>query len=154
MESQVKRTRDAFASGRSRPLRFRLQQLEALRRMVQEREKDLLEAIAADLCKVRARRAAPGHPPPAVPLADRIPPELLHFTFIFDYVTTVGVLSPAVLIKQVCLDFSETLTLLSQCHSLQTQRQVSSGLCSSFVNCLLDPCLFFCCLCGPFLYYL
>ncbi|XP_044105287.1 aldehyde dehydrogenase family 3 member A2 isoform X1 [Neovison vison] len=51
MESRIQRVRDAFASGRSRPLRFRLQQLEALRRMVQEREKDILQAIGADLCK-------------------------------------------------------------------------------------------------------
>ena len=62
MDSKIQRVRDAFASGRSRPLRFRLQQLEALRRMVQEREKDILEAIAADLCKVRAPRAEPGQP--------------------------------------------------------------------------------------------
>lgn len=117
MESQMQRVRDAFASGRSRPLRFRLQQLEALKRMVQEREKDILEAIAADLCKVRAGRPAPGHPPAAVPLGDRIPPELLHFffKFIFDYVSTVGVLSPAVPIKPVSLDFAEALTWLSQC---------------------------------------
>lgn len=83
MESRIQRVRDAFASGRSRPLRFRLQQLEALRRMVQEREKDILQAIGADLCKVRARLGAPGHPPPAVPLGDRIPPELLHFFKIY-----------------------------------------------------------------------
>ncbi|XP_006877494.1 PREDICTED: fatty aldehyde dehydrogenase [Chrysochloris asiatica] len=51
MEQQVQRARAAFRSGRSRPLRFRLQQLEALRRMVQEREKDILAAIGADLCK-------------------------------------------------------------------------------------------------------
>ncbi|PNJ06119.1 ALDH3A2 isoform 11 [Pongo abelii] len=51
MELEVRRVRQAFLSGRSRPLRFRLQQLEALRRMVQEREKDILAAIAADLCK-------------------------------------------------------------------------------------------------------
>uniref|UniRef100_A0A8D2B7N5 Aldehyde dehydrogenase family 3 member A2 n=1 Tax=Sciurus vulgaris TaxID=55149 RepID=A0A8D2B7N5_SCIVU len=51
MESQVQQLRQAFRSGRSRPLRFRLQQLEALRRMVQECEKDILAAIAADLCK-------------------------------------------------------------------------------------------------------
>uniref|UniRef100_A0A8C0MK56 Aldehyde dehydrogenase family 3 member A2 n=1 Tax=Canis lupus familiaris TaxID=9615 RepID=A0A8C0MK56_CANLF len=51
MESRIQRVRAAFASGRSRPVRFRLQQLEALRRMVQEREKDILEAIAGDLCK-------------------------------------------------------------------------------------------------------
>ncbi|XP_051023514.1 aldehyde dehydrogenase family 3 member A2 [Acomys russatus] len=51
MQRQVQRLRQAFRSGRSRPLRFRLQQLEALRRMVQEREKDILAAIAADLSK-------------------------------------------------------------------------------------------------------
>lgn len=51
MEHEVQRVRNAFLSGRTRPLRFRLQQLEALRRMVQEREKDILGAIASDLCK-------------------------------------------------------------------------------------------------------
>ncbi|XP_036134262.1 aldehyde dehydrogenase family 3 member A2 isoform X2 [Molossus molossus] len=51
MEREVQRVRDAFRSGRSRPLRFRLQQLEALRRMVQEREKDILAALSSDLCK-------------------------------------------------------------------------------------------------------
>ncbi|XP_017370391.1 aldehyde dehydrogenase family 3 member A2 isoform X2 [Cebus imitator] len=51
MEREVQRVRQAFLSGRSRPLRFRLQQLEALRRMVQEREKDILAAICSDLCK-------------------------------------------------------------------------------------------------------
>lgn len=52
MEREVQRVRDAFRSGRSRPLRFRLQQLESLRRMVQEREKDILAALASDLSKV------------------------------------------------------------------------------------------------------
>lgn len=56
MERQVQRLRQAFRSGRSRPLRFRQQQLEALRRMVQEREEDILAAIAADLSKVSVRR--------------------------------------------------------------------------------------------------
>ncbi|KAM6175215.1 aldehyde dehydrogenase family 3 member A2 isoform 1-T1 [Erethizon dorsatum] len=51
MEREVQRLRQAFRSGRSRPLQFRLQQLEALRRMVQEHEKDILAAIGADLCK-------------------------------------------------------------------------------------------------------
>ncbi|XP_023591297.1 aldehyde dehydrogenase family 3 member A2 isoform X3 [Trichechus manatus latirostris] len=51
MDCKVQRARAAFRSGRSRPLQFRLQQLEALRRMVQERERDILEAIGADLCK-------------------------------------------------------------------------------------------------------
>uniref|UniRef100_A0A8D0RMX5 Aldehyde dehydrogenase n=1 Tax=Sus scrofa TaxID=9823 RepID=A0A8D0RMX5_PIG len=51
MEREVQRLRAAFQTGRSRPLAFRLQQLQALRRMVQEREEDLLAAIAADLSK-------------------------------------------------------------------------------------------------------
>ncbi|XP_054427138.1 aldehyde dehydrogenase family 3 member A2 [Pteronotus mesoamericanus] len=51
MERHVQRVRDAFRTGRSRPLEFRLQQLRALRRMVQEREKDILAAIASDLSK-------------------------------------------------------------------------------------------------------
>lgn len=60
MESQVRQLRQAFRSRRSRSLRFRLQQLEALRRMVQEREKDILSAIAADLCKVSTRKEGRG----------------------------------------------------------------------------------------------
>lgn len=68
MERQVQRLRQAFRSGRSRPLRFRLQQLEALRRMVQEREKDILAAIAADLSKVSVHKCRKGweglHAPP------------------------------------------------------------------------------------------
>ncbi|XP_066221087.1 aldehyde dehydrogenase family 3 member A2 isoform X1 [Saccopteryx leptura] len=51
MERLVQRVRSAFASGRSRPLRFRRQQLEALRRMLLEREKDLVGAVGADLRK-------------------------------------------------------------------------------------------------------
>lgn len=54
MEREVQRLRQAFRSGRSRPLQFRLQQLEALRRMVQEHEKEILAAVGADLSKVRA----------------------------------------------------------------------------------------------------
>ncbi|CAK6437625.1 unnamed protein product [Pipistrellus nathusii] len=45
----VQRARAAFESGRTRPLQFRIQQLEALRRMIKEREKDLAGALAADL---------------------------------------------------------------------------------------------------------
>uniref|UniRef100_A0AAA9SBF2 Aldehyde dehydrogenase family 3 member A2 n=1 Tax=Bos taurus TaxID=9913 RepID=A0AAA9SBF2_BOVIN len=51
MEREVQRVRAAFGSGRSRPLTFRRRQLEALRVMVQEREKDILAAIGADLSK-------------------------------------------------------------------------------------------------------
>nr|KAF6398776.1 aldehyde dehydrogenase 3 family member A1 [Molossus molossus] len=45
----VQRARAAFNSGRTRPLQFRIQQLEALRRMIKEREKDIAGALAADL---------------------------------------------------------------------------------------------------------
>ncbi|KAK1331719.1 hypothetical protein QTO34_009693 [Cnephaeus nilssonii] len=45
----VHRARAAFDTGRTRPLQFRIQQLEALRRMIKEREKDLAGALAADL---------------------------------------------------------------------------------------------------------
>lgn len=83
MEREVQRARIAFGSGRSRPLRFRLQQLEALRRMVQEREKDILAAIASDLCKVLARREEPRPLSLAAPLGERILPELLHFFLYF-----------------------------------------------------------------------
>uniref|UniRef100_A0A2I3GHQ9 Aldehyde dehydrogenase, dimeric NADP-preferring n=1 Tax=Nomascus leucogenys TaxID=61853 RepID=A0A2I3GHQ9_NOMLE len=47
----VKRARAAFCSGRTRPLQFRIQQLEALRRLIQEQEQELAGALAADLHK-------------------------------------------------------------------------------------------------------
>nr|XP_044986517.1 aldehyde dehydrogenase, dimeric NADP-preferring [Jaculus jaculus] len=47
----VKRARAAFNSGRTRPLQFRVQQLEALRRMITERQQDIAGALAADLHK-------------------------------------------------------------------------------------------------------
>uniref|UniRef100_A0AAA9TJ59 Aldehyde dehydrogenase, dimeric NADP-preferring n=2 Tax=Bos TaxID=9903 RepID=A0AAA9TJ59_BOVIN len=47
----VQRARAAFNSGRTRPLQFRVQQLEGLRRLIREREKDLVGALAADLHK-------------------------------------------------------------------------------------------------------
>ncbi|KAI2581866.1 aldehyde dehydrogenase 3 family member A1, partial [Homo sapiens] len=39
----VKRARAAFSSGRTRPLQFRIQQLEALQRLIQEQEQELNE---------------------------------------------------------------------------------------------------------------
>uniref|UniRef100_G3SRD0 Aldehyde dehydrogenase n=1 Tax=Loxodonta africana TaxID=9785 RepID=G3SRD0_LOXAF len=47
----MKRARAAFSSGRTRPLQFRVQQLEALRRMTKERQTDIAEALGADLNK-------------------------------------------------------------------------------------------------------
>ncbi|KAM7088573.1 aldehyde dehydrogenase family 3 member A2 isoform 1-T1 [Ciconia maguari] len=51
MQQVVGRARAAFNSGRCRSLEFRMQQLKALERMVQEKEKEILAAIKADLHK-------------------------------------------------------------------------------------------------------
>ncbi|NXQ95815.1 AL3A2 dehydrogenase, partial [Sagittarius serpentarius] len=51
MQQVVGRARAAFNSGRCRSLEFRMQQLKALERMVQEKEKEILAAIQADLHK-------------------------------------------------------------------------------------------------------
>uniref|UniRef100_A0A8C8XT94 Aldehyde dehydrogenase n=1 Tax=Panthera leo TaxID=9689 RepID=A0A8C8XT94_PANLE len=45
----VQRARAAFNLGKTRPLQFRIQQLEALRRMIKEHEKDIAGALTADL---------------------------------------------------------------------------------------------------------
>lgn len=62
----VQRARAAFDSGRTRPLQFRIQQLEALRRMIKEREKDIAGALAADLHRVRPH-CPQGRPHPTPP---------------------------------------------------------------------------------------
>ncbi|XP_012871832.1 PREDICTED: aldehyde dehydrogenase, dimeric NADP-preferring [Dipodomys ordii] len=51
ISDSVKQARSAFNSGRTRPLQFRIQQLEALQRMVKERQTDIVDALAADLHK-------------------------------------------------------------------------------------------------------
>ncbi|XP_072738605.1 aldehyde dehydrogenase family 3 member A2 isoform X1 [Ciconia boyciana] len=51
LQQVVGRARAAFNSGRCRSLEFRMQQLKALERMVQEKEKEILAAIKADLHK-------------------------------------------------------------------------------------------------------
>ncbi|XP_077398154.1 aldehyde dehydrogenase, dimeric NADP-preferring-like isoform X2 [Festucalex cinctus] len=52
MERQViQRTREAFVSGRSRPLEFRLQQLQALQRMITEREVEITTALKQDISR-------------------------------------------------------------------------------------------------------
>ncbi|KAM9526208.1 aldehyde dehydrogenase family 3 member A2 isoform 1-T3 [Guaruba guarouba] len=51
MQQVVGQARAAFNSGRSRALEFRMQQLKALKQMVQEKEKIILAAIRADLHK-------------------------------------------------------------------------------------------------------
>lgn len=108
MESRIQRVRAAFASGRSRPVRFRLQQLEALRRMVQEREKDILEAIAGDLCKVRAL------PPTHLGAAFR--PGFCFFFFLLCFALLKArglVFSSRPDTKQVSFAFPDPLTSLS-----------------------------------------
>lgn len=57
----VQRARAAFNSGRTRPLQFGIQHLEGLRRMMKEREKDIAEALMADLHKVLLPRAISIH---------------------------------------------------------------------------------------------
>ncbi|NXC69990.1 AL3A2 dehydrogenase, partial [Anhinga anhinga] len=51
MQQVVGRARAAFNSGRCRSLEFRIQQLKALKRMVQEKEEEIVAAIKADLHK-------------------------------------------------------------------------------------------------------
>jgi aldehyde dehydrogenase (NAD+) len=49
----VARLRATFESGRTRPIAWRREQLQAMRKMLTEREPELLEALAADLGKPR-----------------------------------------------------------------------------------------------------
>nr|XP_016854273.1 PREDICTED: fatty aldehyde dehydrogenase [Anolis carolinensis] len=51
IKQAVDRARAAFDTGKTRPLPFRIQQLKALRRMVEEREADITAALKADLNK-------------------------------------------------------------------------------------------------------
>uniref|UniRef100_A0A3B4VK86 Aldehyde dehydrogenase 3 family, member A1 n=1 Tax=Seriola dumerili TaxID=41447 RepID=A0A3B4VK86_SERDU len=53
MERQaVQRAREAFLSGRARPLEFRLQQLHALQRMITEKETEISTALKQDINRV------------------------------------------------------------------------------------------------------
>jgi aldehyde dehydrogenase (NAD+) len=49
----VARLRATFTGGRTRPLAWRLQQLEGLRTLLHEREQDILDALSSDLGKPR-----------------------------------------------------------------------------------------------------
>ncbi|XP_053130697.1 aldehyde dehydrogenase family 3 member A2 isoform X2 [Hemicordylus capensis] len=51
VKAAVDRARAAFDTGKTRPLEFRIRQLKALRRMVQEKEKAIAAALKADLNK-------------------------------------------------------------------------------------------------------
>lgn len=138
MEREVQRVRKAFQSGRSRPLRFRLQQLEALRRMLQEREKDILAAITADLCKVSARRSnRDGH---FLPLH-------LGSAFRLSFCERCESFTSSSTDKtKVSPDFSDLPTLLRA-----SPLCVFWSLSLLFRECFsLYFCLFFCCIYGPF----
>lgn len=53
MERQVvQRTKEAFLSGRTRPLEFRLQQLHALQRMITEKGTEISTALKQDINRV------------------------------------------------------------------------------------------------------
>uniref|UniRef100_A0A6J0UVH6 Aldehyde dehydrogenase n=1 Tax=Pogona vitticeps TaxID=103695 RepID=A0A6J0UVH6_9SAUR len=51
IKKTVDQARAAFETGKTRPLAFRIQQLKALKRMVQEREEDIKSALSKDLNK-------------------------------------------------------------------------------------------------------
>ncbi|XP_015267644.1 PREDICTED: fatty aldehyde dehydrogenase isoform X1 [Gekko japonicus] len=51
IKEAVERARSAFNTGKTRPLEFRIQQLKAIERMLKEREKEITEALKADLNK-------------------------------------------------------------------------------------------------------
>uniref|UniRef100_M3XLV8 Aldehyde dehydrogenase n=1 Tax=Mustela putorius furo TaxID=9669 RepID=M3XLV8_MUSPF len=79
----VQRARAAFNLGKTRPLQFRIQQLEALRCMIKEHEKDIVGALTADLHKdtVNFRSAyslspQPNVGPPSPPPSPREHPSL------------------------------------------------------------------------------
>ena len=48
----VQQARDAFLSGRTRAVEFRLQQLHALQKMVAEKETDISSALKRDINRV------------------------------------------------------------------------------------------------------
>lgn len=59
MERQLlQRAKEAFVSGRARPLEFRLQQLHALQRMILEKETEISTALKQDINRVRGHTTA------------------------------------------------------------------------------------------------
>lgn len=60
MERQaLQRAREAFLSGRTRAVEFRLQQLHALQKMISEKETDISSALKQDINRVRGGVGAP-----------------------------------------------------------------------------------------------
>lgn len=64
MERQaLQRAREAFLSGRTRALEFRLQQLHALQKMIAEKETEISSALKQDINRVRGNPGAPARGP-------------------------------------------------------------------------------------------
>lgn len=60
MERQaVQRAREAFLSGRTRAVEFRLQQLHALQKMITEKEADISSALKQDINRVGGDGVSP-----------------------------------------------------------------------------------------------
>lgn len=59
-QDAVRRLREAFSSGRTRPAAFRAAQLEGLSRFLRENKQQLLDALAQDLRKVVGAGAGAG----------------------------------------------------------------------------------------------
>lgn len=60
MERQaLQRAREAFLSGRTRAVEFRLQQLHALQKMITEKETDISSALKQDINRVRGNVGTP-----------------------------------------------------------------------------------------------
>lgn len=58
MEKQaLRRAREAFLSGRTRPIEFRLQQLHELQRMISEKEGEICAALKQDINRVSGSSA-------------------------------------------------------------------------------------------------
>lgn len=54
----LQRAREAFLSGRTRAVEFRLQQLHALQKMIAEKETDICSALKQDINRVRGNALA------------------------------------------------------------------------------------------------
>lgn len=52
----MQRAREAFLSGRTRAMEFRLQQLHALQKMISEKETDICSALKQDINRVGGSR--------------------------------------------------------------------------------------------------
>lgn len=76
MERQaVQRAREAFLSGRTRAVEFRLQQLHALQKMVGEKETDICSALRQDINRVGGSRE-PARPLVLPTLQVSLPPRV------------------------------------------------------------------------------